>query len=407
MIKIIIYILLISFLFSCEANLIAPEIPNDKINEILSQGTLIDRDVVDIISGIYKLNEKNSPFGELLVVKQINSKISVFCGKNAAFMLLEPRLINSEIVLVGYWRFSQSGDNGFVKMTIPKDISFQLLQKNFPSRLVLNTEYIHDSKVKNISLDFEKKLKQEDFMVIGHRGGGRNSDRHPASENSLNMIAYSERLGASGVELDVQCTKDRVPILFHDINISKRLVREDFFIGEIPEYTFAQLRSFCSLKNGEKIPSLEEALQFIIDSTNHKLVWLDIKNKGILKIISNIQSKYLEKAKLKGRDLKIYLGIPSEEIFNEFFSLPFHNEIPSICELDEKYVKSAGSSIWAPRWSLGFLTDRVKAIQEDNKNVFVWTLDEPIFIRKFLDKSFFDGILTNYPTVVTYEYYTN
>ncbi len=407
MIKIIIYILLISFLFSCEANLVAPEIPQDRINETISMGSLIDKEVIDKISGIYKLNENNSPFGELLVIKQINSKVSVFCGKNAAFMLLEPRLIDSQIVLAGYWRFSQSGENGFVKISISKENSSQLLNLKIPQSLILNAEYEHESKTKKISLSYNRALKTELFMVIGHRGGGRNSDRHPASENSLNMISYSERLGANGVELDVQCTKDGIPILFHDINISKRLVREDFFIGEIPEYTYAQLRSFCTLKNGEKIPSLEEALQFIIDSTNHRLVWLDIKNEGILVKIASIQSKYLEKAKLKGRDLKIYIGIPSEEIFNEFMAISSHNSIPSICELEEQKVYSAGSDIWAPRWSLGFLTDRVKAIQEDNKNVFVWTLDEPIFIRKFLDKSFFDGILTNYPTVVTYEYYTN
>ena len=77
-----------------------------------------------------------------------------------------------------------------------------------------------------------------------------------------------------------------------------------------------------------------------------------------------------------------------------------------MCELDENYVTDANSMIWAPRWSMGLINDRVKKIHDGGKRAFVWTLDDPLLINTYLEEGDFDGIVTNYSPVVAYDYYT-
>ena len=393
-------------LIACEVNITSPIIPYDLITETLSGGDKLNDAELSRLNGIYKLNGANSDFGDFAVIKSSQNSISMFFKKNASFVVADARRFNKEIVIAGYWRFAQGGTCGFIKLVLDSANTNKLLSNSNLTDLKFSGQYDLDGN-KSIDFQFDRAIKKDEFTIIGHRGGGRNSDRHPASENSLEMIAYSEKLGANAVEIDVQYTSDGVPILFHDIYMSKRLVREEYFIGEVSDYSFKQLRAFCTLKNGEKIPTLDEALEFIIDSTTHKLVWLDVKGSNSIAKINQLQAKYAAIAKSKNRNLEILIGIPTIDLYNELISLPNYKDIPTICELDENYVTSANSLAWGPRWSLGLLTERVTNIHAQQKRVYVWTLDEPQFIRRFLDKSYFDGILTNYPTVVAYEYYTN
>ena len=396
----------IMIITACEVNITSPIIPYDLITETLSGGVKLNDAELSRLNGIYKLNGANSDFGDMAVIKSYKNTISMFFKKNASFAIADARRINQEIIIAGYWRFAQGGTCGFIKLVIDSVNTNKLLADSEYTNLKITGYYDFDGK-KSIDLEYNKAISKDDFTIIGHRGGGRNSDRHPASENSLEMIAYSEKLGANAVEIDVQFTSDNVPILFHDIYMSKRLVKEDYFIGKVSDYSFKQLRAFCSLKNGEKIPTLEEALEFIIDSTNHKLIWLDVKSTNTIAKINEYCIKYKSIAEGKKRNIEILIGIPTIELYNELISLQNYKDIPTICELDENYVTSANSLAWGPRWSLGYLTDRVLNIHAINKRVYVWTLDEPQFIRRYIDKSYFDGILTNYPTVVAYEYYTN
>ncbi len=125
----------------------------------------------------------------------------------------------------------------------------------------------------DVKYEFIRKLNTEvKFKIIAHRGGARNSDLFHASENSLEMIRFAENLGANGIEIDIRLTKDKVPVLFHDDYISKRLVEGDLLIGSIEKYTLPHLKTFCLLKNGESSPTLEEALNTVINNTNLSFV---------------------------------------------------------------------------------------------------------------------------------------
>jgi glycerophosphoryl diester phosphodiesterase len=98
--------------------------------------------------------------------------------------------------------------------------------------------------------------------VIGHRGA-----KAYAPENTLASIHTAADLGIEWVELDVKLTKDNVPIIFHD----EELNRCTGASGLVCEMDFKSLREldagswFGDSFIGEKIPSLEEALNAILE----------------------------------------------------------------------------------------------------------------------------------------------
>ena len=107
--------------------------------------------------------------------------------------------------------------------------------------------------------------------VIGHRGA---SSEAPENTLASNNLAFHQ--GADGVEVDVRLTKDNKLVCVHDKN-TLRTAGEELIVSES---TFKQLKSLDVGKwkgkewKGEKIPSLEEALQNI---PSGKKIFIEIK----------------------------------------------------------------------------------------------------------------------------------
>lgn len=403
----IIFLIIISVLFtSCEFELPIVSIPYEEIQNSLKGTKVLSLSSLKILEGLYLVTTGKSQIGDTVVIKANEKGISLFTKKN--FSILETGQKNNQIIFAGYWRIPQGNESGFVNLTIDDKTTVDGITGAIrPANIIISGIFKSQNNTnKDISIRFIKELVKSDFKIIGHRGGGRNVDRYPASENSLEMIKLAPTLGANAVELDVRLTKDGVPVLFHDDNLSKRLIQQDYFIGSISDYTFKQLRGICKLKNGEEIPTLEEALKTIVDSTNLSLVWLDVKASNLISQIVPLQKKHMAKAKDLNKTLEIMIGLPDETIYSEFLNYAGYKDCLSLCELDETFVLNANSSIWAPRWSLGLIPDRVSAMHSSGKRVFVWTLDEVQFIQRYISEGNFDGIVTNYPSVVAYEYYT-
>ena len=82
--------------------------------------------------------------------------------------------------------------------------------------------------------------------LVAHRGWPR---RYP--ENTLVSIEAAIAAGARYVEVDVQLTRDLVPVLFHDENIRRICSME----GTISHYTFEELRRFPASEPGASAPA--------------------------------------------------------------------------------------------------------------------------------------------------------
>lgn len=92
--------------------------------------------------------------------------------------------------------------------------------------------------------------------LYAHRG--LHDNKGDAPENS--MKAFEKAVDAGyGIELDVQLTKDRVPVVFHDGTLD----RVCGVTGKVCDYTFEQLQQFTLYASEEKIPRFEEVLKLI------------------------------------------------------------------------------------------------------------------------------------------------
>ncbi len=91
---------------------------------------------------------------------------------------------------------------------------------------------------------------------FAHRGIHENDSDAP--ENSLAAFRKAVEHGF-GIELDVQVTRDNVPVVFHDFTLE----RVCGVPGKVRDYTYRELRVFRICGSSERIPSLKEVLQVV------------------------------------------------------------------------------------------------------------------------------------------------
>ena len=89
-----------------------------------------------------------------------------------------------------------------------------------------------------------------------HRGLHNNESDAP--ENS--MAAFQKAIEAGyGIELDVQLTKDRIPVVFHDETLN-RICGVD---GKVRDYTYQELQQFTLCNSKEHIPLFADFLKLV------------------------------------------------------------------------------------------------------------------------------------------------
>jgi glycerophosphoryl diester phosphodiesterase len=223
-----------------------------------------------------------------------------------------------------------------------------------------------------------------------------------ASENSIEVLRLARRLGASGVEIDVRVTSDGVAVLYHDTELSPRLVRGRFCVGPLEDFSHAHLQAFCRLQFGELIPTLDEALRTVVRDTALEAVWLDVKTPAaMVASIDSVRRAQALAASL-GRSVHFGVGLAEEATVDAWMTAGAPADIRCLCELEPDDVRRAGCEVWAPRWTRGPLTAEVAAMQAEGVAVAFWTLDEPVFIDLILEDARPDAILTNRAGVVAH-----
>jgi len=105
--------------------------------------------------------------------------------------------------------------------------------------------------------NFPTEWWQNRPLIFGHRGAPRQ-----APQNTLAAFRAAANIGADGVELDVQLTKDGVPVVIHNRTVDETTNGS----GPVAEMTLSQVKkldagfSFSPEFGGEQIPTLEDAL---------------------------------------------------------------------------------------------------------------------------------------------------
>ena len=154
--------------------------------------------------------------------------------------------------------------------------------------------------------------------VYGHAGTTLHRDRAVFPANSYKSIQYAlDALGADGVEVDLQLTKDSIFVLYHD----QFLDNSSDFSGCIGEYNFKDIKDLKLDNTKYSIARLSDILEFT-QSRNAK-VYLDAKvysycsgqtvsisafQFALNNCLSNVSQAYLG---------QIYLGMTNQEFLNQ------------------------------------------------------------------------------------------
>jgi|WetSurMetagenome_2_1015567.scaffolds.fasta_scaffold26357_3 glycerophosphoryl diester phosphodiesterase len=392
------------------------EVPDAGSSSILQGSTPLPEGCKYAMEGIYRVSSGSDIFGDTVVLKNTGDRISLFGKKNGSYFILETGSKGNDILMEGYWRQAFNDNTGKARFllsdapeilsgdTTVSSISFTGLtgNGNEPAASSIGLELIGR---------FTSRLRHDQFIIGAHRGGGRTSDKLPVSENSVAMINYTKYFGSTGIEIDVRLTKDKIPVLYHDEDLNIRLIQKGPVFGKIGDFKYSQLLTLVTLIHGEKIPTLFQALDAVMDNPNIKTVWLDMKDPEAIAIVVPIQLDYIDKAKKAGRDLNILIGLPADDIYRSFQAYPGYLNIPSLCELAPEKVSAVNARAWGFRWTQGLMEQDVATMHSEGRKVLVWTLDIPEFTEIYAvagghdQAKRFDGILTNYPTVLAYYHY--
>lgn len=114
------------------------------------------------------------------------------------------------------------------------------------------------------------------MILIGHRG-----TKAHAPENTIAGFSKGIKLGANAIEFDVRFTKDKIPIVIHDATLDRTTNGK----GKASSFNLSELRKLDA-GNGQKIPTLKEALTFCKKRKVTPLV--ELKEKEHTKIIADI-----------------------------------------------------------------------------------------------------------------------
>lgn len=364
------------------------------------------------VEGLFSISDTRGLFGQNCVLIARTGLLCVYCENRGTYFILNGgiRQSDSALVYAGTWRVPTSLTTGqvYLEVTNRTLVRSFLLGTPIPPNASIDVKYGVDNRELNqtFKITYKRALERslDSFAIIAHRAGGRNSDYLPAPENSLGLAKLAPALGANGVEIDIFLTKDSVPIIYHDEDFNWRLIRTGTLLGPVGDFTFNQVRTLGKLHNGEDIPTLREMLDTLLIKTDINYVWLDIKSPDVLDKALPLLREFNIKARQINRKFLVLAGLPTDEVYTAFINQPNFEFYPTICELEIDKVRKAKAEVYAPRWTLGTQNDIVKTMNNEGRKAFIWTLDDVRYIRSYLREGDFNGILTNYPSLVAYEY---
>ena len=102
------------------------------------------------------------------------------------------------------------------------------------------------------------RRERKKFLSVYYAHRGLHDNETPAPENS--MAAFRKAVDAGyGIELDVQVTKDKIPVVFHDFTLQRVCGQE----GKVCDYTYEELQKFHLCRSVETIPLFEDVLKLV------------------------------------------------------------------------------------------------------------------------------------------------
>jgi len=373
---------------------------------------------IKAMEGIYTLASGTENMGTSFVCKVSKYKVSFFSNVGGLHIILKYgfKASDGSIQFSGFWRYTESPNQGTIQFSMPAaDGAAELL-----NGIATNAKLSGTFGGAAVSIQYERPFTayaiNNPIIIFAHHGIQTTVDP-PFAENSLDVVLNAEDYGVTGLELDVRMTKDNVPILIHDPTINTRLTKKGPLFGYWDQYSFPFISQYVELVDGQRVPSVEQALNAFIDSTTMKYFWMDIKgNKDVFKYLEPIVRKAYERAAAKNRDVVLFAGLPSQQVIDELNKVPTYKAgnpdypyflpLPTLAEETVDKAIASNSEFFGPRYTLGLLLPDVQRAHDNGIKVISWTLNSQALISNYLKNGQFDGFITDYSAYVVYEFYT-
>ncbi|TQK62904.1 glycerophosphoryl diester phosphodiesterase [Brevibacillus sp. AG162] len=230
-------------------------------------------------------------------------------------------------------------------------------------------------------------------ICMAHRGW---SGKAPENTMTAIRLALAEP-AIKAMEIDVQLTRDGVPVLIHDFTLERTTNGR----GLVMDHTLAELREldagswFGDKFAGEKIPTLEEVLIAVRGRCT-----LNIELKATSDMYPGIAEKVLALVEKHGMKQEVYLTSFDHDLIRHVRTLDQEVQTGLIVYgrpvLMLEQMEAAGATILSMGYP--FLTREltVAAIEKGFK-VIAWTLDDPKHIREVISWHPQVQICTNHP----------
>jgi glycerophosphoryl diester phosphodiesterase len=216
------------------------------------------------------------------------------------------------------------------------------------------------------------------MLKIGHRGA-----KGYVAENTLASFDYAIKLDCDAIELDIQLSKDAIPVVIHDDTTD----RTTSVKGKVFDFTFNALSKLG-------ISSLEEILTFVDKKC---VVNIEIKNTKATNAVVRIVSDFMKNKnwnnnlfqissfdfdvlrKVKSLNPEILIGVLTEDSIADALQFAIEIKAYSI----NPYFKLLNSDV-------------VNSIKKNEFKIFPFTVNLPEDIT-FVKNLLVDGIISDFP----------
>jgi glycerophosphoryl diester phosphodiesterase len=234
-------------------------------------------------------------------------------------------------------------------------------------------------------------------LNFGHRGAS-----YEAPENTLAAFVRAAELGADGIELDVQLSKDGQPVVIHDATLEATTDGQ----GRVQDRTLAELKEldagrwFAPAFAGQRIPTLQEVFDAV---GNRLLLNIELKTRewsgdGLTRaVVAAVRENDLSHRTIVSsfnplavwRSRRLEPKLPVGMLYSPGQPLPFRRLwLRRLVRPSALHPHHAALDDAAMRWA-----------RQRGYRIHTWTVDDPAEMRR-LSRMGVDIIITNRPDLL-------
>ncbi len=228
------------------------------------------------------------------------------------------------------------------------------------------------------------------IKVFGHRGA---SAVFP--ENTMPAFVEIAKMGADGIELDVQRTLDGELVVVHDEELDRVALTK----GTVAKMTWSQLQKInvAAFRGGhERMPLLREVLEFLQDNE----LELNIELKNSIEPYEGMEEQVVEMVYKYGLENRIIYSSFSAGSVQKMTTLVPPTQVAFLYEYGVLFplrkALAMGVGGFHPYYLWAYMPRYISSCRRRGLKVRLWTVDKPKAIERMIARKP-DAIMSDHP----------